>query len=473
MRNVAHEKQWTLVAAVLALPRRLAFTCAGFGLVTLAGYFGHVEAFYRPISGGPATNPLTALCVLLLGLGVSTGNQTRNGIRVARVLAVVVVGITVAKLGEILLGIDLTSWMTPFHHKVMMDVQAGGRNNMGANTAWMLLLIAVSRLLHSFQMATLSQLTASVAVAIPAVSFTGYAYGLERFYGQMSLLTATTGIGLGIAALALTADHGGVRAVLSPYIGGRIARAQALAGYVLPTALGYLLVKSVATGTTQSYGLFGIFVVTICWFILLMISISAVFHEKADFARRQVEAKLAAAALSDSLTGLPNRRMFFDYGQHEIERMKRTQSEIWVLMVDLDFFKKINDTAGHAMGDRVLVAVAGLLSSSIRKVDLVGRMGGEEFAILITDTNQSGCERVAEHIRQNTEQLQVPGWTDIHGPVTISIGCAKLNPTETLDVTLHVADEALYASKKNGRNQVTLARHPTSPVTTRQCNVPA
>lgn len=177
---------------------------------------------------------------MLLGLGVSTGNQTENGIRIARAFAVIVIGITVARLGETLFGTDLTSWITPFHQKVLLDQQAGGHNSMGGNTALRLLLIAISRVLHSVQMPTLSQ------------------------------LTATTGIGLAIAALALTANHGGLRAVLNPYIGGKIARAQALAGYVLPTALGYLLVKSVATGTVQSYGLFGIFVVTICWGILLM-----------------------------------------------------------------------------------------------------------------------------------------------------------------------------------------------------------
>ncbi len=466
MRIAAPEKKWTLVAAVLTLPGRLAPACALFGLVALAGYFGHIEELYRPISGGPATNPLTALCILLLGLGVSVGNQRHNGIQIARAFAVVVMAITVARLGEIFLGTDLTSWITPFHQKVLLDQQAGGRNSMGVNTALMLLLIAVARMLYSLQLPTLSQLTASVAVAIPAVSFTGYAYGLERFYGQMSLLTATTGIGLAVAALALTANHGGLRAVLSPYIGGKIARAQAFVGYLLPTALGYLLVKSVATGTVQSYGLFGIFVVTICWFIILMVSISAVFHEKADFARRQGEAKLAAAALSDVLTGLPNRRMFFEYGQHEIERMKRTQSDLWVLMIDLDFFKKVNDTAGHAMGDRVLVAVADLLSASIRKVDLVGRIGGEEFAVLITDTHQAGCERVAEHIRQSIEQLQVPGWTDIHGNITASIGCAKLDPAETLDAALYAADQALYLSKRNGRNRVTLANRADALATT-------
>lgn len=448
------EQQWTLVAAALALPPRLGAACALFGVVALAGYFGNVEELYRPIANGPATHPLTALCILVLGLGIHASKPTQNGIWLERLFAGIALGITAFRLGEAGLGIDLTTWLTPFHTKVLLDQQAGGHNAMGVNTAFMLMLIAVSLGLHGLRLPKFSQITASVAMAIPTISFTGYAYALERFYGQMSLLTATAGFGLAAATLTLTANHGGLRAILSPYIGGKIARIQAFAGYLLPTGLGYILAKSFATGSQQSYGLFGFYVVAVCWFIILMVGVSAYFHEKVDFARRQGEAKLAAAALTDSLTGLPNRRMFFDFGRHEIERMKRSKSELWILMIDLDHFKKINDTAGHAVGDHVLVAVAKVLASSVRKMDLVGRIGGEEFAVLVTDTNRQGCERVAEHIRQSVEALQVPGWTDIHGRVTASIGCAPVNPSETLDEALQAADVALYQSKEHGRNRV-------------------
>jgi diguanylate cyclase (GGDEF)-like protein len=251
----------------------------------------------------------------------------------------------------------------------------------------------------------------------------------------------------------MTADHGGLRAILSPYIGGKIARTQVLAGYLIPTGLGYMLVKSFVSVSEKSPSLFGIFVVIICWFIILMVSISAIFYDKSDFARRQGEAKLSAAALTDTLTGLPNRRMFFEWGQREIERIKRVGGDLWVLMIDLDRFKKINDIAGHFVGDRMLVAVAELLFQSVRKVDMIGRLGGDEFAVILTDTNQGGAERVAESLRQYVESLKVPGWTDIHGPVTISIGCAKLSGTDTLEKALQAADEALYQAKNNGRNQ--------------------
>ncbi|MBY0411581.1 MAG: diguanylate cyclase, partial [Burkholderiaceae bacterium] len=80
-----------------------------------------------------------------------------------------------------------------------------------------------------------------------------------------------------------------------------------------------------------------------------------------------------------------------------------------------------------------MIAVAQLLSASLRKVDLVGRIGGEEFSLLIHDTNQEVCERVAQHVRTGVEQLNVPGWTDLHGALTISIGSTKMGPSATLE----------------------------------------
>jgi diguanylate cyclase (GGDEF)-like protein len=327
---------------------------------------------------------------------------------------------------------------------------------MGVNTASMLLSTAISLLLSCLNWSRWAQIMAFIAVAIPTVSFTGYAYGLEKFYGQMSLISTTAGFCLASATLALTANHGGLRAILSPYIGGKIARVQVFAGYLIPTLFGYILMKSMISGSSQNYSLFGIFVVAICWFIILMVSISAVFHEKVDFVRRQSEIKLVAAALTDSLTGLPKRRMFFENSQYELERIKRTGSVLWVLMLDIDYFKRINDTAGNDIDDRVLVAVAQALFQSIRKVDLAGRIGGEEFAILLTDTTQDGCKRVAESIRQNIESLKVPDWTDVHGPVTVSIGGAKLSGEDMLESALRAADEALYRAKSSGRNQIAI-----------------
>ncbi|MGP1693725.1 MAG: hypothetical protein ACTS6O_14610 [Giesbergeria sp.] len=132
MSNATKEElQWTLVAAALALPQRLGAACAVFGLIALAGYFGNVHILYRPIAGGPATHPLTALCVLLLGLGVSASRPTKNGIQFERIFALTALGITVCRLAEAAFGTEITAWITPFHGKVLLDQHMGGKNAMG------------------------------------------------------------------------------------------------------------------------------------------------------------------------------------------------------------------------------------------------------------------------------------------------------------------------------------------------------
>ena len=175
------EKQWTLVKAALSLPRPLGTVCAVFALVAFAGYFGSIEQLYRPIDGGPATHPLTALCILLLGLGLRANSRTQLDVWGGRVFVILAIVITMFRLGEALFGIDLTSWMTPFHSKVLIELQLGKSNSMGVNSASMLLSIAIAMALYRFSLPKWSQIVASIAVAIPTISFTGYAYGLEMF----------------------------------------------------------------------------------------------------------------------------------------------------------------------------------------------------------------------------------------------------------------------------------------------------
>jgi len=174
-------------------------------------------------------------------------------------------------------------------------------------------------------------------------------------------------------------------------------------------------------------------------------------------ARERDKRALVDAAFEDSLTGIGNRRKFFDVAQHEIDRARRTQSPLLFLVIDIDNFKFINDTAGHSIGDDVLKAVAGVIQASIRTVDLACRTGGEEFTVLLVDTSAAGAARVAETIRAGVESLVIANWTDEHGAVTVSIGCAKLGGALDLKAVLHNADLAMYEAKKNGKNQFRLA----------------
>ncbi|WP_282111175.1 GGDEF domain-containing protein [Shewanella algicola] len=451
---IENNKPWLLIGFYQSLVKPLGAVGFLLGIISFMGYLFGIEALYRPIVDGPATNPLTAICMIFLGLGLLSTLNKKNK-KLQYLLGLVVIVITISNISDFIFDSNVSTLITPFYNQVLIEQGLGKPNDLGFNSALMFLGLGFSLSLYHFKRLIAAQLIAFITLAIPMISITGYAYGLDEFYGKMSLLTASTGVAFSIATLALTANIGAVKAILSPYIGGRIARLQTICGYAIPSILGYLLVKSLNSASIDSFGLY---VVTICWFIILMVSISAIFQERVDIERRKGERLLSIAAMSDNLTGLANRRKFIEFGQEAVERIKRTHKQVWILMLDIDYFKRINDTAGHAMGDKVLIEVSKTLEDSVRVVDLVSRMGGEEFSVILIDADIKGVELVTEKIRSNVENMHIEGWTDLYGPVTISIGCELNDGTQTLDQTLKDADGALYQAKHNGRNQVCFAR---------------
>ena len=160
--------------------------------------------------------------------------------------------------------------------------------------------------------------------------------------------------------------------------------------------------------------------------------------------------KLQNMAMHDQLTGLYNRYFLLADANHKVSKSKRHNYELSVLMMDIDHFKAINDTHGHAVGDDVLKAVADSLSSEKRKEDVLARFGGEEFVLLLDHCNVIEAEIKAEKLRAAIQALQ-PENLDI----TVSIGVAQLNSKETsFSEPLKRADEALYQAKDQGRNRV-------------------
>jgi diguanylate cyclase (GGDEF)-like protein/PAS domain S-box-containing protein len=182
---------------------------------------------------------------------------------------------------------------------------------------------------------------------------------------------------------------------------------------------------------------------------------------------RQLEIEKTAALLNantDSLTGLANRRFFDDALKTEYRRMKRSRTPLSLVMLDVDYFKKYNDTYGHVAGDECLRQIGTSLKTLVgRTTDIVARYGGEEFIAILTDTDQSGAATLAERIRQTVERLAIPHSTSgISDYVTISLGVVTIHSTSLIEperaVTL--VDEALYCAKKDGRNRISVAIEP-------------
>jgi len=168
--------------------------------------------------------------------------------------------------------------------------------------------------------------------------------------------------------------------------------------------------------------------------------------------------KLTLLATIDSLTSAFNRRHFLELANIEIARSRRYRNPVSVLMLDIDFFKKVNDHYGHAAGDEALREVSAVCKNALREQDIFGRLGGEEFAIILPETNKSGGLEIAERIRKTIEDLTIKAST-VNFNVTMSIGLAQFSPhskpKQTAIDLLQIADLALYQSKENGRNQVT------------------
>lgn len=175
--------------------------------------------------------------------------------------------------------------------------------------------------------------------------------------------------------------------------------------------------------------------------------------EQANWALRQANEQLATMAATDELTGIANRRHLHSEAQRELARLGQDGETASAIMVDLDRFKAINDQYGHEAGDQVLRSVLEPMSQCMRPWDLVGRIGGEEFLILLSDVDQAGAAGIAERIREAIEVLDI----ESHGrhiSITASFGIAQWDGQCGLDELIRHADEALYRAKRSGRNRV-------------------
>ncbi|WP_317704252.1 diguanylate cyclase [Methylomarinovum caldicuralii] len=181
-------------------------------------------------------------------------------------------------------------------------------------------------------------------------------------------------------------------------------------------------------------------------------------HAALEHRARELELlnrKLEQLAHTDFLTGLPNRRYAIERLNQELAESRRGGRPLSVMILDLDHFKRINDTLGHEAGDRVLVHSARILRETLRSCDVACRFGGEEFLVIAPDTDSHDGKRLAERlchaIAANQPELPLPA------PLTVSIGLATASPGEDVKTLIHRADVALYHSKEQGRNRVTAA----------------
>lgn len=180
-------------------------------------------------------------------------------------------------------------------------------------------------------------------------------------------------------------------------------------------------------------------------------------RRKANKELNQLNSKLFELAVTDGMTGIFNRRHFMETAQNELLRQQRNEFQSALLMIDIDYFKKVNDTHGHAVGDLVIKSVANILKQNMRNYDLLGRLGGEEFAMMLVDCDLSLASEIAKRLcDQVAEDARLQ--QKLGSKTTISIGVSQLDAEDTeIEQTINRADNALYKAKNDGRNQVTVS----------------
>jgi diguanylate cyclase (GGDEF)-like protein/PAS domain S-box-containing protein len=201
----------------------------------------------------------------------------------------------------------------------------------------------------------------------------------------------------------------------------------------------------------------------------ISISSQAVFDDDGNFAgvegiyrditqRKNLERELHRMASTDTLTGMANRRVFLERAEAAFQLASTESQPLALLMLDLDHFKQINDRLGHLEGDRVLIAFAQAVQLLLRADDTVGRLGGEEFGVLLPGSGHDGALAIAERILQHIRDLSLPGPHGQPVQVTTSIGLACQLPTDrSLRDLLDRADQALYQAKRQGRDRCACA----------------
>lgn len=184
-------------------------------------------------------------------------------------------------------------------------------------------------------------------------------------------------------------------------------------------------------------------------------ALCAGFTLKLIVALDQALARVEELAMTDTLTGVRNRRYFMQAAALEFERSKRHGRSMALVLIDVDHFKQINDRHGHQMGDQSLIDIASACQKTLRKTDLLARFGGEEFMVMLPETGQREAVRLAERMRQAVHaDLRLPDHLT-PGAVTISLGAVAISrATPTLDFLIQAADQALYDAKRAGRDRV-------------------
>ncbi|RQW61870.1 GGDEF domain-containing protein [Vibrio viridaestus] len=441
------EKKNSLIIKSIGFGRVCNILALLFSACIVSGYIFSIPDLYRPFHDGPATNPLTALCLILLSL-FSVLRQINSKLKY-HLLPYLVIGLVIFKL---IWHTDY-SWLSEWLLTDEAKLHVAEHNAMGLNTSIMLLLLAVAKIFQQTNHSYYYQSTLLLSLVAPSLALTGYVYHSDSLYGSMSLSTMIGGYLLCVGAMASSANKAIFRLWLKDSIVGKIARLQIIVGVSFCFILGFICRHELQQGSISA--VFPAYVAVVCWLVLFLTAFSSHILNKSERQKKQYEQELIYSARLDPLTGILNRRGFQEELNKERSRQRRYGGVISVLMIDIDYFKRVNDTFGHDVGDEIIKTVATIAKTSVRCTDIVCRYGGEEIIVALPKTSLSQATLVAYKIKNAIAQQDMSVFTGKPHHQTVSIGCAAIKQdTASIDVVFKNADLALYQAKRNGRNRV-------------------
>lgn len=423
----------------------MALACVLSSLVLL-GYALDTAFVYRFDNDSPSMNPFTAQTMLALCILAFCQYCYYQLRRPFWLMASLVSVMLLLKLVDFAFGTTVSNLTTLFVGQVQVESSVGYSNNMGVNTFLMSCAYFIALVSFKFKQMVLGHASAFLGLLFPFVALSGYLVGLDNLHGEMAQMTMIVGLLLGAGLVTRHAQFGLMRILICSGEAGFVIRRLCLAALCFPVIvmllLGVGMPDEVFTQTLRWL------VMSTTWFTLFLLVVGGLLLDKRETVFKKVITQLDFDATHDALTGLYNRRYFNHVaGQLVSASIDKTEDNLWAVMIDIDYFKEINDTHGHAVGDEVLRAIGKHLLSNLREADVVCRWGGEEFLILVRHTSDDAISLVTEKIKHVIESIEID--VDQHTTVTISVsvGVTKLTSKDSLNQLIERTDKALYEAK--------------------------
>jgi diguanylate cyclase (GGDEF)-like protein len=326
----------------------------------------------------------------------------------------------------------------------------------------------------AISVATLTRTLSEIAVgAHGSIALRDADLGIIARYpqaGESSEILGNNVISRELRELVLSGEQAGTIHAVAPFDSiERVASYRRVSGFPLHIVVGISIDDYLAVWRKSAVRAW----VGIGLFLLLSLALSALVYR---YWKRQTltAMDLERQARTDALTNLINRRYFLELAESELARSQRYGNPLSMLMLDIDFFKQVNDTYGHKTGDMVLQNLAEICRNSMREVDIIGRLGGEEFAVLLPQTDRNRALEAADRLRLSIADAVLTSASGSPLKLTVSIGVTTLTgENSSVDLLLSQADQALYRAKEAGRNSVAVAAPlslPGRPVTSGRAN---